>query len=107
MSVIQEVATKKDYTTVIACNNYDTQRAQKQINDLISSYTAGFIIGSGPPLSEEIKRIQKLNIPVVSLDTPAEDKKTPSVMVDVYSAFYDAVKYLIDNGHNDIYYLHV
>jgi len=101
---MEEIATKNDYTIVLACNNYDYDREKRQVNNLVNNHISGFIFGTGGIDINEIKKIQKRGIPVVVVDRKIADKKVPSVEVDNFKAVYDGIKYLVDNGHKNIYY---
>lgn len=77
-----------------------------QIQTLLNDSTAGFLILASEMTEAEISFLAKRSEPIVFLDSFSEEVMSSSVLAANVDAAYNAVSYLIKNGHRKIGYIH-
>ncbi len=100
-SVVIAEAKRMGYTIIIVDSTDDQSDEQDGIRSLVSRKVDGIIAvpcGSDPSTLESISA----STPVVLIDRYYEGSDLPYVCSDNYSGSYEAVNYLIANGHRDI-----
>ena len=103
---MEEVASKNNYSIILACNIYDFEREKRQIYNLVSRGIAGIIFASGSNMDLElINDLQRRKILIVAVDRKLPKADIPSVAVDNFKAVYKGITYLINCGHRNLYYL--
>ena len=101
---IQEKADSKGYTIILEFNNYENDKLQKDIIEL-SKYVDGIIICTNIVKEENIKKIYDKKVKIVGIDFSTKKELFPIIEADNYNAAYKGVKYLINMGHKNIYYI--
>jgi LacI family transcriptional regulator len=99
---VEKYARKKRYTVVICNSEEDTAVEKQSIEMLISRKIDGLVIS---PVGQEINHIlelKKRKIPIVLIDRYFERNDIPYVTSENFKGAYNAVKYLIENGHKRI-----
>jgi LacI family transcriptional regulator len=103
---MEEVASKNNYSIILACNIYDFEREKRQIYNLVSRGIAGIIFAAGSNMDFElINDLQRRKILIVAVDRKLPKVDIPTVAVDNFKAVYKGITYLINCGHRNIYYL--
>lgn len=100
-SVVIAEAKRMGYTIIIVDSTDNESDEQDGIRSLVSRKVDGIIAvpcGSDPSKIESISA----STPVVLIDRYYEDSDLPYVCSDNYRGSYEAVDYLIANGHRDI-----
>lgn len=100
---IEEVTKKEGYTIVLTSSGYDNNVVEYELEKL-SNYVDGIIICTNVLERRTIIRILKKKVPIVAVDAKIENGLIPSVEVDNYKAVKEGIQYLVDMGHNNIYY---
>lgn len=104
---IMEAATEVGYSVLTANTNRNPELEQRSINLLLDKRIDGLILCAPYTVNdEELERMRDMGIPVVVImrygDFPAD-----CIASDNDEASYDMVRYLIDNGIRDIYFLNL
>lgn len=96
------------YSLILALSN-DKPEVEKQIvGDFISNRVEGIIIAPVNRVNTDLRYIHELNrhrIPCVFATAHYPDTDVPYAMVDLEEGTYRLVKYLLDLGHRNIYFL--
>jgi LacI family transcriptional regulator len=100
--IIENESEKYKYTTIFGSSDEDIHKFEKLINTFINRKVDGLIIS--PPAKSEnlIKNLQQQGIPFVLLDRYFPEIITSYIILDNYTASFDAVKHLIDTGRKRI-----
>jgi len=102
LSSIEEAASSNDYNLLVCNIIEDIDKELKYINVFQEMRVEGIII-MHEKINEEIRAlIHKMNIPVIFSSVKPMDQEFASVIIDDYKAAYDATKYLIELGHEEI-----
>ncbi len=100
--IIEDEATKLNYTVVFGSSDEKADRSWDLINFLANRQVDGFILAPTEGSEEQIKYLQEENIPFVLIDRYFPEIDTNYVVVDNYQAAFGAVNRLIDTGHKRI-----
>ncbi|WP_373230713.1 LacI family DNA-binding transcriptional regulator [Cohnella sp.] len=102
LSSIEEAASSNGYNLLVCNIIEDTDKEFKYLNVFQEMRVEGIII-MHEKINEEIRTlIHKMNIPVIFSSVKPMDQDFTSVIIDDYKAAYDATKYLIELGHEEI-----
>lgn len=100
---IEEEASKNNYTIILASSSYNDIKLEAEL-DKFSNYVDGIIICTHMASDRKIREILKKGVPILAIDIKIDNKIVPSIGVDNYKAIYDGIEYLINFGHENIYY---
>lgn len=95
------------YQPLIASSQDKYAIEEKVIDHFIALRVAGVIIippTRGYSKVRYLKKLESYGIKYIFLSSYYEDSDAPYVMVDLKKGSYQAVKYLLDLGHRDIYF---
>lgn len=101
---INAVCQRSGYALMVCESGGECQR-EFELLDVLSSKNIDGLLFAGVDISEDlVVRMKKENYPVVLVTQEAPGKKEllPTVAHDNIQAVYDAVSFLIDNGHRNI-----
>jgi len=99
---VEKYARKKKYSVVI-CNSEEESDVEKQsLQMLIERQIDGLIIVPVSGENTHILEIKQRNIPIILVDRYFENAGIPYVTSENYNGAYEAVSYLIRNGHRRI-----
>ena len=100
ISGIEDHAQKKGYNIIIAQSNDSYKNEVDMANALYNSRVAGLICSLAMETvnTEHFKQFQDKKIPIVFVDRTPSSIDTYKVMIDNYSAGYNATKHLIKQG---------
>lgn len=102
LSSIEETASFNDYNLLVCNIIEDIDKEFKYLNVFKEMRVEGIII-MHEKINEEIHNfIDKLNIPLIFSSVKPLEQKFISIIIDDYTAAYDATKYLIELGHTRI-----
>ncbi|WP_018757145.1 LacI family DNA-binding transcriptional regulator [Paenibacillus terrigena] len=102
LSSIEQTATSNGYNLLVCNINEDIDKELKYLNIFKEMRVEGIII-MHEKINEEIRGfINSLQIPVIFSSVKPMDQSFISVIVDDYTAAYDATRYLIELGHERI-----
>ena len=100
---IEDEAKKYDYKVVYCSTDNDEEKARDLINMLSQRQVDGYIITPTLNLTEDIRRLQAENKPVVLIDRYfPEHEEIPAVLVDNYEGVSRGMEYLYEKGYRKI-----
>ncbi|OZB98606.1 LacI family DNA-binding transcriptional regulator [Paenibacillus sp. XY044] len=105
LSSIEQTAASNHYNLLVCNISEDIDKELKYLNIFKEMRVEGIII-MHEKINEDIRNfINKLKIPVIFSSVKPMDQSFVSVIVDDYAAAYDATKYLIGLGHQQIAFI--
>ncbi len=99
---IEGEAKKNNYTVIYGSSNESKDKFEELINVFINRQVDGLILVPVENSEEQIRFLQKAEIPFVLVDRNFPDIKTNYIALDNYKAAYEATAYLIATGHRKI-----
>ncbi len=100
--IIEDEAGRHGYTVLFGSNDEQASKTQPLIDAFTNRQVDGLIISPAEGDEKNIKQLQKNNIPFVLLDRYFPSIDTSQVRIDNYSAAYEAVEILLQNGYSKI-----
>lgn len=98
---IEDTARKYGYTVILCNTDGDIAVEKEYISKLKTRWIDGLIVATMQPNSDHIFKLEEEKFPVVLVCRYYEDRIS-AVIVNNYSAAYDAVNYLIKTGNKHI-----
>lgn len=103
---VEDMAESNDYNVFFCNTDEKFDKEIKSINAMTEKMVDGMIIVPAVHRSIEYEKNINIKIPVVTIDRNANYKNIiSSIATNNYSGAYEAVKYLIDNGHKKIAFI--
>ncbi len=99
---IEDIAAMYHYNIILSNADKKKEREIRVVNTLLEKQVDGLLFMGGSITQEHINAFNTANVPIVLCATSDESKSIPSVDIDHEKAAYDAVKYLLDQGHRKI-----
>jgi LacI family transcriptional regulator len=99
---IEAEAKKANYTVLFGSSNESKETFTDLVNVLINRQVDGLILVPVENSQDQIRMLQKAEIPFVLLDRNFPEIKADHIALDNYMAAYNATKYLIILGHKRI-----
>ena len=99
---IESEAKKTDYSIILCDSNSSTIEEIEALRLLESRNVDGIIVSPVGQVGSHFEELYNKRKPIVVVDRYFEGMKLPYVTSDNYKASYEAVEYLIDNGHTNI-----
>ena len=100
--VIEDEASTYGYTVIFGSSDEDSNKSASLIDILLNRQVDWFIIVPAEGTEAQIKSLQDRAIPLVLTDRYFSNLSTNYVVLDNYSAAFDAVAHLTGNGYNRI-----
>jgi LacI family transcriptional regulator len=99
---IEAEAKKENYTVLFGSSNESEETFAELVNVLINRQVDGLILVPVENSQDQIKMLQKAEIPFVLIDRNFPEIKTNHIALDNHKAAYDATMHLIKQGHQRI-----
>ncbi|MGN7357988.1 LacI family DNA-binding transcriptional regulator [Paenibacillus sp. SAF-054] len=99
---MQDACIKLGYSLMICNTDRDKSRLLSYIDAFHEKQVDGVVFASDVMFPEYYEKLVRCRIPFVLLSTHSEEYDVPCVEIDDEKAAYDAVKFLIDLGHEEI-----
>ncbi|MNP05858.1 Catabolite control protein A [compost metagenome] len=99
---IEEYASEHNYSILVCNTAEDGKRTMKYLQVLREKQVDGIVFSSAVLKEEYYEVLQAMNIPVILVSSQVDFAPVPYVKVDDKQAAYDAVEYLITQGHREI-----
>ena len=103
---VVDAAARHGYPGTPVSYFYGRESASEQLKTLRSIRCSGLILVATEALATDVSQFEHLGVPMVLLDSWFPTKNLDSVVIDNLRGAYDAVRYLVARGHEDIGYLH-
>ena len=99
---IEEYATAHDYNVLVNYTYSEPSKVMKAMKTFKEQRVDGLIFTSDLLMDEYYAYLKRIDIPVVLVATESEKYSMPFIKVNDVEASYDAVNYLIEQGHQEI-----
>jgi LacI family transcriptional regulator len=100
--IIEDEASKKNYTVIFGSSDESAQKSWKLINALVDRQVDGFIIAPAENTESNLSYLRDHGIPFVLIDRCFPGLETNQVVIDNYKAAYIAVQHMINGGNKRI-----
>lgn len=105
MEGIESQARKYGYNLSISYIN-GNENIENQLQNLSGANCQGIILLATELFKEDLAPFLRLDLPLVVLDSYNETMRVNTVVINNVQGAFEATKYLIENGHRSIGYLH-
>lgn len=99
---VEDVAHKKEYTTLLCNAENDVEKERVYIENLVKRKVDGIVLISSLLENEDVHGIIAQGIPVVLIGENKDIHGAPIVSINCQEAAYKAVSHLIENGSTEI-----
>jgi LacI family transcriptional regulator len=97
-----EAAGKHSYGLLIFNSEGRLEKEKEAIKSLVLQYVDGIILDPIGGKNPEVNRLKCQGIPIIFAERYIKGVKTQSILADMKDGTYQAIKHLIDNGHEHI-----
>ena len=105
VSGIETVAGDHGYSVFLANSNADPDREMRVVRTFEERRVDGIIVMASRVGALHIPLLSRMNVPIVPLNNQHPSEFAHSVMIENFSASYEAAKYLVELGHRRIAYI--
>jgi LacI family transcriptional regulator len=105
ISIIEDILRKRGYGTIICDCHSEENLEREAISFIISKMVDGIITMPVSRTGEHLELAKRRNIPVVLLNIKYDRFDYDSVMINNVDISYQAILYLIKNGHKNIAFI--
>jgi len=100
--IVEDITRKTGYS-IILCDSLENEEIEQHSLKIMQSRNVdGILIAPVGLSANQIKKIQDDGIPIVVIDRYFRNSDLPYIGSDNYQGAYDAVEYIIKNGHKRI-----
>ncbi|WP_203361459.1 catabolite control protein A [Bacillus sp. REN10] len=102
---IEDIATMYKYNIILSNSDQNKDKELHLINTMLGKQVDGLVFMGGQITEEHVEEFKRSPVPVVLAGSVELSGQIPSVNTNYEEAAYDAVKLLIDEGHERIAYV--
>lgn len=99
---IEDIATMYKYNIILSDSDQNKDKELRLIQTLLGKQVDGIVFMGGRLSEEHIQEFKQSPVPIVLAATVDEKGEIPSVNIDYEQAAFDAVSYLVEEGHKTI-----
>jgi LacI family transcriptional regulator len=99
---IQDKAGKAGYSVILCNSDDESENEQLYLSTLFERNVDGLIVSPTPHNHSYLKRLARSMVPLVLVDRGVKGLAVPTIKTDNQAGAYEAVKHLIDLGHDRI-----
>lgn len=99
---IEDIATMYNYNIILSNSDQNKEKELHLLNTMLGKQVDGIVFMGGSITEEHVEEFKKSPVPIVLAATIEKDHEIPSVNIDYEEAAYEAVHFLIENGHKEI-----
>jgi len=99
---VEHEARKSGYSVILCDTEENTNIEIKSIQLLQDRNVEGLVVAPVGQIADHLESVYNVGLPIVIIDRYFPDKNLPYVTSDNYQGAYEAVSYLINNGHRRI-----
>jgi len=103
---IEDIATMYKYNIILANSDRNKDKELQLINTMLEKQVDGILFMGGEISEEHIRQLTSNSVPVVLSSTYDETNTIPSVNIDNEKAAYEATKFLIEQGNNNVAFIY-
>ena len=105
VSGIETVAGDHGYSVFLANSNADPEREMRVVRTFEERRVDGIIVTASRVGALHLPLLSRMNVPIVLLNNQHPSDFAHSVMIENFSASYEATTHLVDLGHHKIAYI--
>jgi DNA-binding LacI/PurR family transcriptional regulator len=105
VSGIETVAGDHGYSVFLANSNADPEREMRVVRTFEERRVDGIIVTASRVGALHLPLLSRMNVPIVLLNNQHPSEFAHSVMIENFSAGYEATKHLVELGHRRIGYI--
>ncbi|AIY05028.1 Catabolite control protein A [Planococcus sp. PAMC 21323] len=102
---IEDIATMYRYNIILSNSDQNENKELQLLETMLGKQVDGIVFMSDVISAELLKEMERSPTPIVLAGSIDESAAIASVNIDYYGAAYEAMKKLIDNGHQKIAFL--
>ncbi|MGB6406759.1 MAG: catabolite control protein A [Planococcus donghaensis] len=102
---IEDIATMYRYNIILSNSDQNENKELQLLETMLGKQVDGIVFMSDVISAELLKEMERSPTPIVLAGSIDESAAIASVNIDFYGAAYEAVKKLIDNGHQKIAFI--
>ncbi|MCH4826970.1 MAG: catabolite control protein A [Planococcus sp. (in: firmicutes)] len=102
---IEDIATMYRYNIILSNSDQNENKELQLLETMLGKQVDGIVFMSDVISAELLKEMERSPTPIVLAGSIDESAAIASVNIDYYGAAYEAVKKLIDNGHQKIAFI--
>jgi len=99
---VEEIASKRGYTTLLCVTVGDPQKERKHVQTLMDRRVDGMLLVSSALEDDDIFRIKERGISIVLVGENKGNSKEPTVRIDCGEAAANAARHLLSCGYREI-----
>ncbi|OIJ12440.1 catabolite control protein A [Anaerobacillus alkalilacustris] len=99
---IEDIATMYKYNIILCNSDHNKEKEIHLLNTLLEKQVDGIVFMGSQITEEHVEQFKRSPVPIVLSATIDPGKEFPSVNINYEQAAYDAVKFLIENGHTKV-----
>jgi LacI family transcriptional regulator len=99
---IQDKAGKAGYSVILCNSDDEPENEQLYLSTLFERNVDGLIVSPTPHHHSYLKKLARSMVPIVLVDRGVKGLRVPTIKTDNRTGAYEAVKHLIDLGHDRI-----
>ncbi|OIJ18227.1 catabolite control protein A [Anaerobacillus alkalidiazotrophicus] len=99
---IEDIATMYKYNIILCNSDHNKEKEIHLLNTLLEKQVDGIVFMGSQITEEHVEQFKRSPVPIVLSATVDPGKEFPSVNINYEQAAYDAVKFLIENGHTKV-----
>lgn len=99
---IQDKAAKAGFSVILCNSDEESANEQLYLSTLFERNVDGFIVSPTPHNHSYLKRLARSMVPIVLVDRGVKGLRVPTIKTDNKTGAYEAVKHLIELGHDRI-----
>ena len=103
---IEDIATMYKYNIILANSDRNKEKELQLINTMLEKQVDGILFMGGEITEEHIRQLTSSSVPVVLSSTYDKTNTIPSVNIDNEKAAYEATKFLIEQGNNNVAFIY-
>ncbi|KOH42660.1 LacI family DNA-binding transcriptional regulator [Sunxiuqinia dokdonensis] len=100
--IVEDEAIKHNYTVIFGSSDEDCVKSEALIDTFVNRQVDGFIIAPSEGCKSQINALINREVPLVLIDRYLPQLNTSYVVLDNFTAVYDAVTHLVEKGHRRI-----
>ncbi|ANU12689.1 Catabolite control protein A [Planococcus halocryophilus Or1] len=102
---IEDIATMYRYNIILSNSDQNENKELQLLETMLGKQVDGIVFMSDVISAELLKEMERSPTPIVLAGSIDESAAIASVNIDYYGAAYEAVKKLVDNGHQKIAFI--
>ena len=99
---IQDKAGKAGYSVILCNSDDESENEQLYLSTLFERNVDGLIVSPTPHNHSDLKKLARAVVPIVLVDRGVRGLGVPTIKTDNQAGAYEAVKHLIDLGHDRV-----